>query len=215
MKIKRLVWILMLAASLCVISACQQEQEAPADLPGETEEETLQNPGGLYLTDYMDMTVADVMEVWGEDVFYEKGWEAGATKFFRYEDGRTSLWFGVLDTDMTGYAEGSEEIFKLDYPAEEQGEILWIAPGLAADAPYPELLEQGLSGPLMTEVIPGDDFHEGAAGYFDCSYSDAVDLCFIWWEGSDPYTEPADYITLERPEEDFELETDTGIDVSA
>lgn len=198
MKIKRLLWFLVLAVSLCVTAACQQGQDAPADLPEETGEETLQNPGGLYLTDYMDMTVADIMDVWGEDVFYEKGWKTGATKFFRYEDGRTSLWFGVLDPDLTGYAEGSQEIYELDYPAEEMGEILWIAPGLSAEASYPELLEQGLSGPLMTEVIPGDDAHAGAAGYFDCSYSDAVELCFIWWEGSDPQTEPADLISLTR-----------------
>lgn len=212
MKKKR--WVLLISLLLCTLFITSCQQETSVEMPETPVEETAGNPGGLYLTDYMDMTVGEIMEFWGEDVVYLDGWKGGAMKGFEYEDGRIPLMFGFLDPELTGYATGQEELYELRYDTEECGDIPWVAPGLASDSSYPELIDQGLSGSLLKEIVEGDEIHWGAEGYFHCTYSDTVHLCFIWWEGRDPYTEPADYITLERPEEDFEPEVDTGTDGS-
>ena len=210
MKKKRSILLFLVLACALLVTSCQKE--TTAEVPENLVEETAENPGGLYLIDYMDMTVGEIMEFWGEDVAYFDGWKGGAMKAFEYEDGRISLVFGFLDPELTGYATGQEELYELWYDAEKYGGIPWIAPDMVADSSYPELIDQGLSGPLLTEVVEGDEIHWGAEGYFHCSYSDTIDLCFIWWDGSDPQTEPADYIMLERPKEETIPETDIGID---
>lgn len=202
MRTNRLIPALLL--SLLLLCSCGQQEPAEDPADSSPSQETLspqpdvsQNPGGLYLVDLLDMTVADVTALWGEDLNYMEGWYFGASKYFNYADYRVPYHFSFLDEARTGTASGSEAISTVTY-LPQQGTIVLVAPDIPASATYPQLKEQGLEGTFSTEIGPGDEFHQGAAAYFDCDYSDTVGLTFLWSEGLDPAQDPADSITAVR-----------------
>lgn len=202
MRTHRLIPALLL--SLLLLCSCGQQEPAedPADSspPQETldpQPDVSQNPGGLYLTDLLDMTVADVTALWGEDLNYMEGWYFGASKYFNYADYRVPYHFSFLDEARKGTASGSEAISTVTY-LPRQGTIAMVAPDIPASVTYAQLREQELEGTFSTDIGPGDEFHQGAAAYFDCDYSDTVGLTFLWSEGLDPEKDPADSITAAR-----------------
>lgn len=202
MRTHRLIPALLL--SLLLLCSCGQQETAEDPADSSPSQETLdpqpavsQNPGGLYLTDLLDMTVADVTALWGEDLNYLEGWYFGSSKYFNYADYRVPYHFSFLDETRMGTADGSEPIATVTY-LPQQGTIVLVAPDIPASSTYAQLREQGLEGTFSTEIGPGDEFHQGAAAYFDCDYSDTVGLTFLWSEGLDPEEAPADSITAVR-----------------
>ena len=67
---------ILLLLSLLLLGACgqQEDPEPTPSSPSESQASLPDNPGGLYLTDFLDMTVADVTDQWGEDIHYLDGW---------------------------------------------------------------------------------------------------------------------------------------------
>lgn len=201
----RVIALLLALFALLLLSACG-ETEAEVLAPASTQESQQtapDNPGGLYLTDFLTMTVSDVTGLWGDDIVYLDGWYWGASKYFYYEDGRVPYTFSFLDEARTGAAEGSEPVDSVTYLTGKGG-VTMVAPELSVSATYPDLTALGLEGVFSTEVSPDDEFHAGAAAYFDCDYGDALRLTFLWLEGSSPETDPPDSITVLRPPESQE-----------
>lgn len=190
---------ILLLLSLLLLGACgqQEDPEPTPSSPSESQASLPDNPGGLYLTDFLDMTVADVTDQWGEDIHYLDGWYWGASKFFTYEDDRLPYNFSFLDSARKGTADGGEPLSTVTY-LRQRGTITMAAPDLPVDATYEDLTALGLTAPLETEVSPYDEFHQGASAYVDWDYSDEIGVTFLWLEGSDPHTDPADTVTVLR-----------------
>ena len=69
------LFLCCLSLLLLALSACTQQESPPAQEPQPEEiAQTPDNPGGLYLTDLISMTVQDVTTLWGEDIAYLDQW---------------------------------------------------------------------------------------------------------------------------------------------
>lgn len=200
MKVLRFpLFLCCLSLLLLAFSACAQQESPPAQEP--QPEETIQapdNPGGLYLTDLISMTVQDVTALWGEDIAYLDQWYGGSAKYFYYEDERVPYRFAFLDHDHKGTATGSEPLYTVGYAAWENDVVAMVAPEIPISVTYPQLEELGYQGDFSTTVGEGDEFHAGASAYFNFLYNDAIRLDFLWLEGSDCQTDPADSVAVIR-----------------
>ena len=200
------LFLCCLSLLLLALSACAQQESHPVQEP--QPEETTQapdNPGGLYLTDLISMTVQDVTALWGEDIAYLDQWYGGSAKYFYYEDGLVPYRFSFLDHDHKGTATGSEPLYTVGYAAWENDAVAMVAPEISISVTYPQLEELGSQGDFSTTVGEGDEFHAGASAYFTFLYDDSIRLDFLWLEGSDCQTDPADAVTVIRA--DAALET--------
>lgn len=204
--------LLFLLLLLPALAACGQTGESAQGSPQVQEpavqEPTLQttpppdappeNPGGLCLSQLAEMTTGEIFDLWGEDVTYLDDWYFGASKYFYYEDGRVPCTFSFIDGALKGYADGSEPIASVSYSPAQGGEAAMAAPGFSVSLTLPQLLELAPEGEAFREAEQGDEVHEGAGGFFTLPLSEHTDLTYLWAEGSDPDTAPADSVTLEN-----------------
>lgn len=191
------LFLCCLSLLLLALSACTQQESPPAQAPQPEEiTQTPDNPGGLYLTDLISMTVQEVTALWGEDIAYLDQWYGGSAKYFYYEDERVPYRFSFLDHEHKGTATGSEPLYTVGYAAWENDVVAMVAPEIPISVTYPQLEALGYQGDFSTTVGEGDEFHAGASAYFTFFYHDTIRLDFLWLEGSDCQTDPADAVTV-------------------
>ncbi len=190
-------------------SATELQPETPSEPDGSEEpassassesdpavSEPPENPGGLYMSELLEMTTGDIFDLWGADVTYYDDWYFGSAKYFSYEDGRVPYTFSFNDADYRGAADGSEPLLTVGYFAWNSTGVTMAAPGLPIEVTHPQLQSLAPDGTYYGEVSEGDEIHDGASAYYVIPLTDHADLTYLWLEGSDPETAPADTVTL-------------------
>lgn len=128
--------------------------------------------GPKYMTDYIGMTVGEVVNYWGRDYSVTEDWFLGDLYGFYYEDERVNAIFYFSDPHLTGDVKNNAVIEAM----EVWGKNTRITPKLSVGIPYEDLIERY-----------DGEFSDGGGNFWDYCYEftaeDSTSVIFGWMDG--------------------------------
>ena len=145
--------------------------------------------------DYVGITVNDLISRCGPDFVYGNGWMAGSAKPIYYADFRVPLIFYYLDPEHRSNVNNDESVIIVEYLPSEDEIFSEIAPGIATNMTYSDLLNAGYEGTFYHE---GGEWmrHLGETSQFSMQFNSTIWMTFYWFDHTDPYSTPAERVQL-------------------